>query len=61
MINKENLLKELQSLPQNAVQEVYDFVIYLKQKERNTILLASESSLKKDWLTPEEDEAWKDL
>lgn len=61
MINKENLLKELQSLPQNVVQEVYDFVIYLKQKKGNTTLLASESSLKKDWLTPEEDEAWKDL
>jgi hypothetical protein len=23
--------------------------------------IASESSLKKDWLKPEEDEAWKDL
>jgi len=61
MINKENFLKALQSLPQGEVQEVYDFVQYLKHKEKNTTLLASESSLKKDWLSPEEDEAWKDL
>jgi len=25
------------------------------------LALASEMSLKKDWLRPEEDEAWKDL
>jgi len=25
------------------------------------ITIASESSLKKDWLKPEEDEAWKNL
>ena len=61
MINKENLLKELQNLPQNEVQEVYDFILRLKQKEKNSTLYLSESSLKKDWLSPEEDEAWKDL
>ena len=27
----------------------------------NDMALASESSLKKDWLRPEEDEAWADL
>ena len=61
MINKENFLNELQDLPQNVVQEIYDFLQYLKHKEKNSILNISESSLKKDWLTPEEDEAWKDL
>ena len=29
--------------------------------ERNFTLLASEKSLAKDWLTKEEDEAWKNL
>ena len=61
MINKDNLLKELQNLPQNEIQEVYDFVLRLKQKEKNSTLYLSELSLKKDWLSPEEDEAWKDL
>jgi len=61
MINKDNLFKELQDLPQNMTQEVYDFVLYLKQKDKNTISMASESGLKKDWLNPEEDKAWKDL
>jgi hypothetical protein len=27
----------------------------------NQTAIASESSLKKDWLLPEEDDAWKDL
>ncbi len=30
-------------------------------KEKIGTALASESSLKKDWLKPQEDEAWKDL
>jgi hypothetical protein len=29
--------------------------------EKLEIAVFSESSLKKDWLRPEEDEAWKDL
>lgn len=61
MINRENFLNELQNLPQKEMQEVYDFVLRLKQKEKNSALYISESSLKKDWLLPEEDEAWKDL
>ncbi len=61
MNNKDKLFNELQNLPQNEIQEVYDFVLRLKQKEKNSALLLSESSLKKDWLSPGEDEAWKDL
>ncbi len=61
MNNKEKLFNELQNLPQNEIQEIYDFVLRLKQKEKNSALYLSESSLKKDWLSPEEDEAWKDL
>ncbi len=61
MNNKDELFNELQDLPQNEIKEVYDFVLRLKQKEKKTSLLLSESSLKKDWLSPEEDEAWKDL
>ena len=32
-----------------------------KKKERIQTCLAIESAWAKDWLTPEEDEAWKDL
>ena len=44
-------------------KEVFDFYQFLKTKSKNTddILIASESSLKKDWLKEEEDEAWQDL
>jgi hypothetical protein len=41
-----------------------DFVQFLKGKmikEKLNITFASESSLKKDWLRPEEDEAWQNL
>jgi hypothetical protein len=31
------------------------------KKGATDTLIASESSLKKDWLRPEEDEAWQDL
>jgi hypothetical protein len=30
-------------------------------EEKMELALASEVSLKRDWLKPEEDEAWKDL
>ncbi|OGL44999.1 MAG: DUF2281 domain-containing protein, partial [Candidatus Schekmanbacteria bacterium RBG_16_38_10] len=46
------------------LDEVLDFVHFLKTKiikERLDIAIASESSLKKDWLKPEEDEAWQGL
>ena len=32
-----------------------------KKEERKQTCLAIESAWAKDWLTPEEDEAWKDL
>jgi hypothetical protein len=39
--------------PSNQKGEVKDKV--------NEVMFMSESSLAKDWLSPEEDEAWKDL
>jgi hypothetical protein len=44
--------------------EVLDFVRFLKSKngaEPLETALASEAVLGKDWLRPEEDEAWRDL
>ncbi len=64
MINKEQILKEIDQLPNLFWGEVLDFIIFLKIRHLNEKLetaLLSESSLKKDWLSPEEEEAWKDL
>jgi hypothetical protein len=43
---------------------VLDFVRFLKAKhpkEKLEISILSESSLQKDWLSPQEDDAWQDL
>jgi hypothetical protein len=71
MNTREVLLKELDTLPDPVLNEILQYVQFLKSgrtdwgNKRPTpaleTALASESSLKKDWLTPEEDEAWKDL
>jgi hypothetical protein len=64
MSTKELLLREIEATPDELLEEVLDFVQFLKQRkdlDRFEITLASESSLQKDWLRPEEDEAWQDL
>ncbi len=64
MNKRESLLKELEQLPEFIIQEVQDFVHFLKNKwaeEKTEILKASESSLTKDWLKAEEDTAWANL
>ena len=64
MSNKEAVIKEIEQIPEPFLEEVLDFVHFLKAKktkERLDTAIASESSLKKDWLNPEEDEAWQSL
>jgi len=60
---KQLLIREIESLPPQIVEEVYNFISFLKIKntERSDITLASEKALAKDWLLPEEDLAWADL
>jgi len=61
---KEQILKEIERIPEDYYQEILDFIRYLEYKaleRRMETAIMSESSLKKDWLRPEEDEAWKDL
>jgi hypothetical protein len=61
---KELLIQELDQTPEGVLAEVLDFLKFLKAKSRQEILevsLLSESSLQKDWLRPEENEAWQDL
>ena len=64
MGKKELLINEIEKVPEPFLDEVLDFVHFLKSKiikERLHITIASESSLNKDWLRPEEDEAWQNL
>jgi hypothetical protein len=64
MGKKELLKSEIEQVPENLLDEVLDFVHFLKAKiikERLNTAIASESSLKKDWLRTEEDEAWQSL
>lgn len=61
---KERIFKEIDKLPENYLQEILDFIRSLEGKlmeEKAGTAIASESSLRKDWLRPEEDEAWKSL
>ena len=64
MGKKELLINEIEQVPEPFFDEVLDFIKFLETKiikERMNIAMASESSLKKDWLKPEEDEAWQNL
>jgi len=63
MTDKKALLSEIETLPPQAIDEIYSFIGYLKIKMgiNNDITLASESALAKDWLLPEEDSAWANL
>lgn len=61
---KNLIFKEIEKIPEQYLVEVLDFIRFLKSKtseERIETAFASEASLKKDWLRPEEDEAWQDL
>ena len=66
MTNKQVLIREIETLPPHIIDEVYDYVNFLKEwkmktKKVSDITLASEKSLAKDWLRQEEDSAWGNL
>lgn len=61
---KERLVQELSTVPEPLLIEVMNLVRFLKQEataERLETAWLAESALGKDWLRPEEDEAWRDL
>jgi hypothetical protein len=64
MTSPNALLRELDTLPSCYMDEVLDFVAYLKQKHMNSIpetALLSEAALSRDWDSPDEDDAWAGL
>ena len=61
---KELIFKEIENIPEQHLAEILDFIRFVEAKvleEGVGTAIASETSLKKDWLRPEEDEAWQDL
>jgi hypothetical protein len=66
MSAKQLLIKEIDTLPPQTIEEILNFVTFLKIKKSNKldtgdILIASERSLAVEWLLPEEDDAWASL
>lgn len=64
METKDLILKEIETVPEPCLEEILDFVRFLKEKsskKRMETAILSESVLARDWLRPEEDEAWGDL
>ncbi|MCL2602351.1 MAG: hypothetical protein FWD91_06015 [Treponema sp.] len=64
MVNRAVLLQEIETLPTTCLDDVIDFVAWIKQRKLAQVpetMLLSESSLSKDWDTPEEDKAWATL
>ena len=60
----DSLKRELDTLPKEYFDEVINFISWLKYRKiyglPETVIL-SENTLRKDWDTPEEDEAWANL
>lgn len=64
MNTKEQLINEIEGTPEPLLSEVLDFLCFLKARldqDKIDTAIMSESSLKKDWLKPEEDDAWLSL
>ncbi len=64
METKELIKKEIEVFPEPYLEEILDFIRFLKgkasKKGMETAIL-SEEMLAKEWSRPEEDEAWKNL
>ena len=64
MSKKEEILNEIEQVPEASLEAVLEFVRLLKtrnMRDKLDISIASESSLRKDWFSEEEDEAWRNL
>jgi len=62
MAVKDLIVKEIGKVPESYHAEILDFIYFLEtKKQKMETMIARESALRKDWLRPEEDEAWRDL
>ena len=63
MGKRELIARELDRLPERDLDKLLAFMRAINEMKSDaaTPLLAAETSLAKDWLSPEEDSAWADL
>ena len=63
MSKRERIVRELDRLPERDLDRLLALLSALREAHNSASLpaLAAESSLAKDWLTPEEDAAWASL
>ncbi len=60
-----NLIEEIKTAPESVLREVFDFLAFLKARERSegheNLLPLAHSAWAKVWANPEEDAGWRDL
>ncbi|MGP1383023.1 MAG: DUF2281 domain-containing protein [Thainema sp.] len=64
MTIKDLILQELEKAPEDVLTTVLSFIQFLNMtqaQEKFETALLSESALNKDWLLPDEEEAWQHL
>jgi len=63
MSKREIVVHELEGVPEKDFDALISFIQFLKSRnvEDSLPTLLAESSLRKDWLSPEEEAAWADL
>lgn len=63
MTKKDEVIEQIQHLPDTLINEVLEYIRYLKSTKLGGLEcgIQSESTLAKDWLSEEEEEAWKGL
>ena len=64
MVAMKHLVREIETLSPEYIQEVINFVGYLKSRKEmpfSETMLLSEMSLAEKWDTPEEDDLWANL
>ena len=58
---EETSLTEIEEQELDDFEAIDDYLSFVNRMIRNNFLMTTESSLTKDWLSEEENEAWKDL
>lgn len=64
MTKREIVIREVERAPETQLDEILGFVRLLQDAPRREAMeaaFASERVLSRDWLAPEEDEAWRHL
>lgn len=64
MAAKSQLIREIDSLPADCLEEILDYICFIKQKRLSLAtdtMYVSEKTLARDWNSAEEDAAWADL